>query len=58
VLDRYVAAVPDNGPDWIVQLTTLAHQIDAGPRPIADHELDELSAALEIAAAAVANRTR
>jgi hypothetical protein len=58
VLDRYVAAVPENGPDWIHHLTTLANQINTGTRPIADHDLDGIAAALEIAQAAIADRTR
>ncbi len=37
VVDRYVIAVPDTGPAWSERLATLADQISAGPRPIADH---------------------
>jgi len=58
VLDRYVTAVPADGPAWIDQLSTLADQISTGPRPIADHHLDQLAAALELTQAAIANRTR
>jgi len=58
VVDRYVTAVPDTGPAWSEQLATLADQISAGPRPIADHHLDQLAAALELTQAAIANRTR
>lgn len=58
VRDRYVTAVPDDGPGWITQLATLTRQINTGPRPIADAHLDQLSAALEIALAAIADRTR
>lgn len=58
VLDRYVTAVPDDGPGWIDQLSALTGQISAGPRPIADGDLDHLAAALEIAQAAIAARTR
>ncbi len=58
VLDRYVAAVPENGPDWIHHLTALANQINTGTRPIADHDLDGIAAALETAQAAIADRTR
>jgi hypothetical protein len=58
VLDRYVTAVPDDGPGWIEQLSTLTGQISAGPRPIADAALDHLAAALELAQAAIADRTR
>jgi len=46
------------GLGWIDQLPTLTGQISAGPRPIADHHLDHLAAALELAQAAIANRTR
>lgn len=58
MVDRYVTAVPDTGPGWIEQLSTLTGQISAGPRPIADGDLDHLAAALELAQAAIANRTR
>lgn len=58
VRDRYVTAVPDDGPAWIDQLSILTGQISAGPRPIADHHLDQLAAALELTQAAIANRTR
>lgn len=58
VLDRYVTAVPDTGPGWIEQLAALTGQIGAGPRPIADGDLDQLAAALELAQAAIAGRTR
>lgn len=58
VLDRYVTAVPDDGLSWIEQLSALTGQISAGPRPIADGDLDHLAAALELAQAAIANRTR
>ena len=58
VLDRYVTAVPDDGPGWIDQLSILTGQISAGPRPIADGDLDHLAAALELAQAAVATRSR
>lgn len=58
LVDRYVTAVPADGPAWIDQLSTLTDQISAGPRPIADHDLDHLAAALELAQAAIANRTR
>jgi hypothetical protein len=58
VLDRYVSAVPDTGPGWIEHLSVLAGQIAAGPRPIGDADLDQLSAALELTQAAIATRTR
>jgi hypothetical protein len=58
VVDRYVTAVPDTGPGWIEHLSVLAGQVSAGPRPIADGDLDHLAAALELAQAAIANRTR
>lgn len=58
VVDRYVTAVPDTGPGWIEHLSVLTRQISAGPRPIADGDLDHLAAALELAQAAVAGRTR
>ena len=57
VLDRYVAAVPDNGRDWLDHLAALTIQINASDRPIADHDLEALAAALETAQAAIARRT-
>ncbi len=58
VLDRYVPAVPADGPGWIDHLAVLATQVGAGPRLIPDTDLDQLAAALELAFAAVADRTR
>lgn len=58
VVDRYVAAVPADGPGWITQLSALTAQITNAPGQITDHDLDQLGAALELAQAAVASRTR
>lgn len=56
VVDRYIAAVPNEGEGWIVQLGALAEQITNKPGPIGDRDLDGLAAALEVAQAAVATR--
>jgi len=58
VVDRYVAAVPADASGWITQLSTLTDQIAAPSGQIGDADLDDLSAALELAQAAVAARTR
>ncbi|WP_375497176.1 hypothetical protein [uncultured Jatrophihabitans sp.] len=58
VVDRYVAAVPNNGEGWIAQLGTLAEQITSNPGPIGDQDLDQLAAALEVAQAAVVGRSQ
>jgi hypothetical protein len=58
VVDRYVAAVPADGPGWITQLSALTAQITNAPGQITDRDLDHLSAALELAQAAVTGRTR
>ena len=56
VVDRYVAAVPNDGAGWIAQLGALAEQITNKPGPIGDRDLDQLAAALEVAQAALATR--
>jgi len=58
VVDRYVAAVPADGPGWITQLGQLTRQIahDSGEIPSSD--LGQLAASLELAQAAIADRTR
>ncbi len=56
VVDRYIAAVPNDGTGWIAQLGALAEQITNKPGPIGDRDLDQLAAALEVAQAAVATR--
>lgn len=58
VVDRYVADIPVGGPGWIAQLGTLSEQIANQLGQIADRDLDQLAAALELAQAAVANRAQ
>jgi hypothetical protein len=58
VVDRYIAAVPADGPGWISQMSALTAQVTNAPGQITDRDLDQLSAALELALAAVAERTR
>lgn len=56
VVDRYVAAVPADGPGWISLLGVLADRVANEHGRIADRDLDELAAALELVHGAVANR--
>ena len=56
VVDRYVAAAPNDGAGWIAQLGALAEQIINKPGPIGDRDLDQLAAALDVAQAALATR--
>ena len=58
VVDRYVAAVPADVPGWINQLSLLAGQITTASGQIPDRNLDQLAAALELAQAAIADRSR
>lgn len=58
VVDRYVAAVPVDGPGWIGLLGVLADKVTSEHGRIADRDLDELAAVLELAQAAVASRAR
>lgn len=58
VVDRYVAAVPADGPGWVTQLSLLAGQVANGPGQIAGRDLEGLAAALELVQAAVGNRAR
>lgn len=58
VVDRYVAAVPADVPGWTGQLGLLAGQIATSYGQIPDRDLDQLAAGLELAQAAIADRTR
>jgi len=57
VVDRYVAAVPADGPGWLTQLSLLASQITHQHGQIPDRDLDQIAAALELAQAAIVGRT-
>jgi hypothetical protein len=57
VLDRYVTAVPADTLAWIEQLAALATQL-SDPATIPTSDLEHLGAALELAQAAIATRTR
>ena len=54
VVDRYIAAVPADGPGWITQLSALARQLTNTPGEFAERDLAQLVAALDVARAAAA----
>lgn len=56
VVDRMVVAVPADGPGWVGHLNVLLGQLGAGPKVIADHQLDDLAAAIELVEVAIAER--
>lgn len=56
VVDRYVAAVPADGPGWIAQLSVLADQVTSERGRITSGDLEGLAGALELVQAAVADR--
>lgn len=58
VVDREVLVVPGDAAGWVLHLGLLARQLGQGPAVVADHDLDAVAEALDMASQALAGRVR
>ncbi len=58
VVDREVLVLPGDAAGWVEHLGLFARQLGQGPAVVADHDLDAVAQALDMAREALAWRVR